>query len=438
MESLADSRFRAPLTCGCAPHWWALLSVNLATAVISSFRSLTGSLIVPLHEQMGFHIDTVARPAGMGLICMALTQPFAMLLVNLVGVKKTFQMIAVLFVVAAGGTGLVTAPWQLWPLWAMGGVAMGLLATPSQYVVFQFFEKHQGAVVGITTAMPSAGMFFCFPAILSAIDAIGWRAACLSLACLGLPTLVLVSFYLADSPAEWGLHPYGADVQSPVLRPPKRLSPPPLHQSIVDHIQSSFVGPARSPIFWVITFVFGTCGYTSFGIVQTHFVATAHEHGMMATSSGFLIEILAVADIVGCQLSGAAADAGVAPKHALAFIMLFRGLTMYLMPELLAPALSPWIIINVVVLGLDYFATGVPIVKLCATHFGRSKGPAVFGWTYAMHQIFAAVGSVVPAYQYERDKTYNAAWHLAAAVAVMGSLLALGGLPVKSSQLSMA
>ena len=68
-----------------------------------------------------------------------------------------------------------------------------------------------------------------------------------------------------------------------------------------------------------------------------------------------------------------------------------RGLSLIWLPfsDLSVVALSVWAIF----FGLDYVATVPPTVRLAAQHFGSAKGPILFGWIFAAHQLGSAVAA---------------------------------------------
>ena len=43
--------------------------------------------------------------------------------------------------------------------------------------------------------------------------------------------------------------------------------------------------------------------------------------------------------------------------------------------------------------GLDWVATVPPTVALCIDQFGSTRGPLVYGWVFAGHQMGAAVAA---------------------------------------------
>jgi predicted MFS family arabinose efflux permease len=66
-----------------------------------------------------------------------------------------------------------------------------------------------------------------------------------------------------------------------------------------------------------------------------------------------------------------------------------RGLSLFVLPGLIAASAHPSILVFVIFYGLDWVATVPPTIALCRQHFG-ADGPIVFGWVFASHQVGAA------------------------------------------------
>lgn len=64
------------------------------------------------------------------------------------------------------------------------------------------------------------------------------------------------------------------------------------------------VTASRTWVFWVLMATFFVCGWSTNGIVVTHFVPAAHDHLMAPTTAASLIGIIGVFDIIGTIGSG--------------------------------------------------------------------------------------------------------------------------------------
>lgn len=100
------------------------------------------------------------------------------------------------------------------------------------------------------------------------------------------------------------------------------------------------------------------------GLVQTHFVPAAHDHGMPTTVAAGLLAVVGVFDLLGTIASGWLTDRFDA-RVLLAAYYLFRGLSLFTVPYLLGPGVQPSLWVFIVFYGLDWVATVPLTVALC-------------------------------------------------------------------------
>jgi predicted MFS family arabinose efflux permease len=98
--------------------------------------------------------------------------------------------------------------------------------------------------------------------------------------------------------------------------------------------------------------------------------------------------VIGVFDLIGTTASGWLSDR-YDNRWLLVGYYTFRGLALMWLPysDFTIVGLS----IFAVFFGLDFIATVPPTAKISAKAFGREKGPIVFGWVFAAHQIGAAL-----------------------------------------------
>jgi predicted MFS family arabinose efflux permease len=75
-----------------------------------------------------------------------------------------------------------------------------------------------------------------------------------------------------------------------------------------------------------------------------------------------------------------------------------------------------------VVYGLDFIATVPPTVRLTVGAFGRERGPAVFGWIFAAHQLGVGVMAFGGGVSRDALGTYLPAFLLAGILCVAAAL----------------
>ena len=140
----------------------------------------------------------------------------------------------------------------------------------------------------------------------------------------------------------------------------------------------------RSLPFWLLSGGFAICGMTTNGLIATHFVPAAHDHGMPATTAASLLAVVGIFDVVGTIASGWLTDK-VDPRLLLVGYYVLRGVGLMTLPALMSPHVEPTMWVFIIVYGLDWVATVPPTVALCREHFGAATGPIV--WTPEVVQV---------------------------------------------------
>jgi predicted MFS family arabinose efflux permease len=169
---------------------------------------------------------------------------------------------------------------------------------------------------------------------------------------------------------------------------------------------------------------FAICGATTNGLVGTHFIPSAHDHGMPETTAAGLLALVGLFDIVGTIVSGWLTDR-VNPRILLAVYYAGRGIGLAVLPFLLSEAVHPPMIVFIVVYGLDWVATVPPTVALCREVFGKD-GPIVFGWVFASHQVGAAIAATVAGVVRDTTGEYTIAWFGAAGLCIVAAVVSFG------------
>ncbi|MEU5671977.1 MFS transporter, partial [Micromonospora sp. NPDC047753] len=180
---------------------------------------------------------------------------------------------------------------------------------------------------------------------------------------------------------------------------------------------------ARTRPFWLLAGGFAICGATTNGLVGTHFVPAAHDHGMAQTTAAGLLALVGVFDIVGTIASGWLTDR-VDSRLLLGLYYALRGLSLLVLPSLFSGTAEPSMLVFIVFYGLDWVATVPPTVALCREYFGGA-GAVVFGWVFAAHQLGAAVAATGAGLVRDRLGDYAMAWYVAGALSIGAAGLSL-------------
>ncbi len=409
-----------PTTRGVHRAWWVAGITMAALVAAAGFRSSTGALLVPLEQEFGWSRATTSGAVSLNLILYGLTAPFAAALMERFGLRRVVAVSLTLVAVGSGLTLVMTSPWQLWLLWGFAvGVGTGSLALVFGAIVAnRWFVKHRGVVIGAFSAASSTGQLVFLPLIAQLADGPGWRWASGLVAAFALALVPLVLLLLHDRPADCGSTPYGAPdgwTEPPVADPGRGAA-----SVAIGTLRES----ARSRTFWILFVTFWICGWSTNGLIGTHFIPAAHDHGMPATTSAGLLALIGVFDIIGTVASGWLTDR-VDSRYLLFGYYFFRGLSLLAVPALLGPHVQPTLFVFIVFYGLDWVATVPPTVALCRQHFGIERSGVVFGWVFAAHMVGAGVAASFAGWIRTAQGDYLLAWFTAGVLCLGAAALCL-------------
>ncbi len=408
------------------PAWIVAGVAFIALIGAAGFRSAPGVLIVPLQAEFGWSRGLLSIAVGINLVLFGLTAPFAAALMDRFGIRTVTTCALITVALGSGLSVFVTAGWQLVLLW---GVLIGL-GTGSMALVFaatvanRWFVRRRGLVMGVLTAAGATGQLVFLPVMAWLAQTYGWRAATLMVSAAALAVVPLVMLFMRDYPADRGVRAYGAEPAAPGAAAPVDLDKALRSGNAVTRTLRTLADAASTRTFWALVGGFAICGASTNGLIGTHFVPAAHDHGMPTTTAAGLLAVVGIFDVVGTIASGALTDR-INPRILLAVYYALRGVGLLMLPSLLSDSVHPSILAFVIVYGLDWVATVPPTAALCREIFGES-GTIVFGWVFAAHQLGAAVASVAAGYVRDITSDYTAAWLAAAGLCAVAALLSLG------------
>lgn len=320
--------------------------------------------------------------------------------------------VVALLVAAIGmlGAALSREVWQLVLVFGcVAGLGAGLVSSSlGPIVANRWFITRRGFVVGIFGASASAGQLIFFPLLTAGAVGVGWRWSAVGMAIglflVSIPALLL----LRESPASVGQHPLGATANTPTGIEPAE--------------PGIMARAARTPEFWLLAGTFFACGATSNGVVGTHFIAHAADHGFTPVAASGALALMGAFNFVGTIASGWLTDR-FDPRRLLLVYYVFRGLSLLYLPAIHD---SLDMVAFAVLFGLDYIATVPPTVALCADTFGRRNVGIVYGWVYAAHMLGAAILAWAAGIIRDSAGDYAAAYVAAGFMAALAGVAALG------------
>lgn len=400
------------------PAWTALVVTFLTLMATAGFRSAPSVIIVPLEDAFGWSRSQVSFAVAINVLLYGLIAPFAAALMERFTVRKVV-MIALTFVaISAASTIFITQPWHLWLLW---GVCVGM-GTGSMALVFaatianRWFIKNKGLVVGVLTAASATGQLIFLPTLSHFAVTYGWKSVSITIAVVSLAVVPLIFLFLKESPESIGTTPYGAPEDwQPIVK--TDLS---AFRLAIDTIRKA----KSNRDFKILFFTFFVCGLSTNGLIGTHFIPAAHDHGMAQPVAASLLALVGVFDVVGTLCSGYLTDR-FDPRKLLFFYYGLRGLSLFLLPSILFSSVHASTLVFVIFYGLDWVATVPPTLVLSRIVLGPGRGTIVYGWVFVAHQIGASVAALGAAVLRVQLGDYALSFYIAAAMCLVAAYLVL-------------
>ena len=400
------------------PAWFAAAVTFLTLVATAGFRSAPSVLVVPLEESFGWSRDQISLAIAIIVLLFGLTAPFAAALMERFGIRRVVMSALLTVGVGAYSTIFITKPWHLIALW---GVVVGV-GTGSMALVFaatianRWFMKSRGLVIGALTAATATGQLIFLPGLSALATNIGWKSVSVTVACGAFVMVPLIFIFLKERPSSAGVTPYGA---------PDGWVEPPLIKTNAGRLAIDTLKEAsKVRDFWFLTGSFFVCGLSTSGLIGTHFIPAAHDHGMNEVTAASLLALVGVFDVIGTIFSGWLTDR-YDPRKLLFVYYFLRGLSLFLLPSILFATVHPSTLVFVIFYGLDWVATVPPTVLLCRQILGPERATVVYGWVFAAHQIGGSAAAFGAAIFHTKFGDYAYAFYLSGLMCLVTSYFVL-------------
>lgn len=368
------------------PAWFAVGVTFVTLAITAGFRSASSVLIIPLEDAFGWGREQISLAIAINVLIYGLVAPFAAALMERFGIRRVVMFALTSVSIGSGLTIFMNAPWQLMALWGfVVGASTGSLALVfAATVANRWFVEKRGIVIGVLTASSATGQLIFLPGLSHIAEMYGWKNVSLTITCVALALVPMVGLFLKERPENAGVLPYGA---------PSNWSPPAKSSLSAGALAIDTLKQARKKKdFWYLFGSFFVCGLSTNGLIGTHFIPAAHDHGMGTTTAASLLALVGVFDLVGTIASGWLTDK-YDPRKLLFFYYGLRGLSLFLLPSILFASVHPSTLVFVIFYGLDWVATVPPTIMLCRSILGPERATVVYGWVFVAHQIGGAIAA---------------------------------------------
>jgi MFS family permease len=397
------------------PAWIVLGALTLCTLAGSGLRSVFGVYIKPMEAEFGWGRGALSGAAALSLLLLGAAAPVVGRLADRWGPRLLTIVSIVVLGLGSLGAAQVTSLWQVYltvGIFVSLG-ASGLGMTTGAALAARWFEARRGLAIGISAGGLSAGQLVVIPLAAALTVYYGWRQ---SFFWLGLGLLVLtlpVAWKLVrNNPEDEGLRPYGAHGPSQTTAQAAAAQ----QAGRVPLTEAAHTAP-----FWLLMATFFVCGYTSNGMVLTHFMPHALEHNFTPLQASTALGIMGAMNIVGTIGSGWLCDR-FGRRGPLATYYFLRAVSLiFLLYVWDVPSLHVW----AALFGLNYISTVPPTTTLTANIFGRYSVGELSGWIFFAHQVGSALGAALAGWLFEWTGSYSSSFVSAAVLGFLAAGLTL-------------
>ena len=408
------------------PGWIAAVVTFFTLMATAGFRSAPSVLIVPLEDAFGWSRSQIAMAVSINVLLFGLVAPFAAALMERFTVRKVVMSALMVVAISSSSTIFMTQPWHLWALWGIGvGTGAGSMALVfAATIANRWFVARKGIVVGALTAATATGQLVFLPLLSQFAVTYGWKSVSLTVGGASAAVVPFIYFFLRERPESLGITPYGA---------PEDWQPDAPHELSAGKLAiDTALQSAKSKDFWILFGTFFVCGLSTNGLIGTHFIPAAHDHGMPTTVAAGLLALIGVFDVVGTIFSGYLTDR-IDPRKLLFFYYGLRGLSLFLLPSILFSTLHPSTLVFIIFYGLDWVATVPPTIVLCRQVLGPQRATVVYGWVFVGHQIGASVAAIGAALLRVKLGDYALSFYISATMCLVAALAVLQIAKTKSA-----
>ncbi len=363
-------------------------------------RFAFGLALLPMTEDLGLSRSALSLALTLFMLVSAFAMPIVGRLIDRHSIRLVMCTGAVMSALAIGLMGSVGAGWQVFPLYGVL-YAIGFAATsvaPVSVLMSRWFPNNRGLASSVAITGNGTGQLVIIALLTSFLASIGWRTAYTVLGLINAVVVIpLILLAIRSHPADRG------------ERPEPRS-------------HSSSTTPSLRPVlasrdFWMLIVLFAACGTQDF-FVATHIVAFAQDQGISQFFAGNILAFMGLAALVGVLLSGALADRMGASAPTMLCFLLRIGLFAFIPFAQTPISIATFALIY----GFTFTMTAPLTVVFAGNIFGTARLGSVSGLINMAHQIAGGLGAVVGAAIFDATGSYDGAFFLMLALAVLGAV----------------
>ena len=300
----------------------------------------------------------------------------------------------------------ISALWQLYILYGVL-IAIGMSGTfvPLSSTIAHWFIKRRGIMTGIIVAGQGLGILIIPHIVSQLIAAYNWRTSYIIVGIIALVLLLLVAQLLKRNPGQIGQLPYGESERGKNSLSPKVRG-------------FSLQASIHTRQFWMLCTIF-LAFFFCLGVISVHIVIHSTGLGVPATTAASILGIIGGASIFGRIIMGSAGDR---IGNRLAFIIGFILIVTALL--WLAVAKETWMLfLAAIIFGFGYGGLLALLSPMTAELFGLRSHGVILGVLIFVGGVGDAIASVLAGRIFDITSSYQLAFLISAAIAIIGTLM---------------
>ena len=367
-------------------------------------RYVFGLALIPMTEDLSLSRSALSSALTLFMVVSALAMPIVGRLIDRRDIRVVMGVGAAISALAITLTGFVSAGWQIFPLYGLL-YAVGFATTtvaPVSVLMSRWFPENRGLASSVAITGNGAGQLVIIALLTSFLSSIGWRTAYVALGLINAVVVVPLALLAIRS------------------HPSTRRYIPPMNDAGKAGRGQPTRSLATSRSFWALTVLYAVCGAQDF-FVATHIVAFAQDQGVSPFLAGNILAFMGLAALMGVLLSGALADRmGAAWPTMLCFIL---RIALFAYIPFFQDTFS--VAAFALIFGFTFTMTAPLTVVFASDIFGTSRLGSVSGLVNMVHQIAGGLGAVVGAVIFDATDSYDGAFFLMLALALIAAVATL-------------
>ena len=395
-------------------RWWQIAAAALMMGLVSPYQYVWSSIEGPLSSSLDI------SPAAIGLVftVFVLIQAGSQFPVGWWRDRRGPRRLTLLAGLLAGGgyVGLAyaTAVWQLYLLYGVGALGVGIVYTVAVNTAIKWFPDRRGLTTGAGTMAFAAGSALFVPYVRTSATAAGYADVLRNMGLLIGVGIVVGALVLRDPPADWD--------ETAKQDDPERAtdSDTVTDGGAVETRQYTWRETVHTWQFWLMYAMFVAGSGTGL-MLTARIVSFADNYGLGATVATVSATLLPLASGVGRLVVGELSDR-VAREQAMATSLAVSGVGVAAVIWF-ARVGNRWAFVGAVVIAVFFWSPQYALFpSLVGDYYGSQNSSANYALLYSAKMWGGVFGGVVVGWL-----VTVAGWDVAFAVGGVAALLAGGG-----------